>query len=151
MSNFTSFMDEAIKEAKKALLKNEVPVGAVIVDGVGNIIARSHNGNITRKDSTAHAEILAIREACEKTDSHRLDNCTLYVTLEPCSMCAGAISLARIRRVYFGASDLKFGAVEHGPKIFNSSSCHHRPEVYSGIKEEECQKLLKDFFVQKRN
>jgi len=144
-----SFMEAALNQAKIAFDKDEVPVGAVIVEN-GKIIAASHNSNLFLKDPTAHAEIAALRMACQIKNSSRLDGCDIYVTLEPCSMCASAIALARIRRVYYAVSDVKFGAVENGAKIFQSSSCHHRPEVYSGIFEEESRKLLKDFFQSKR-
>jgi tRNA(adenine34) deaminase len=143
------FMYEAINQAKIAFAKDEVPVGAVLVEE-GKIIAKTYNQNLTLKDPTAHAEILALREAAKIKNSARLDGCDLYITLEPCAMCASAIALARIRRVYYAASDPKFGAVENGARIFNSSSCHHRPEIYSGISEAESQKLLRDFFKSKR-
>jgi len=146
-----SFMQEAVKEAKKAFDLDEVPVGAVIVDvTTGKIIAKTHNRNILNKDSTAHAEILALKEACRVKNSHRLDDCDLYITLEPCAMCAGAISLSRIRRIYYGASDKKSGAVEHGARVFESPACHHKPEVYGNINSQECENLLKDFFAKKR-
>jgi len=143
------FMERALHQAKLAFENNEVPVGAIIVED-GKIIAESHNKNISLKDPTAHAEILAIRQASLFKNSHRLDNCDIYITLEPCPMCASAISLARVRRVYYAASDQKFGGVENGPRIFHSSSCHHRPEVYSGINEEESKALLTIFFKLKR-
>jgi tRNA(adenine34) deaminase len=144
-------MDEALKEAKIAFDLNEVPVGAIIVDSkTGKIIARSHNKNITQKDSTSHAEILAIKEACKIKESHRLDDCDLYVTLEPCAMCAGAISLARIRRLYFGAEDKKSGGTVNGAQIFESKSTHHKPEIYGEINDQECSGLLKKFFQSKR-
>lgn len=144
-------MHEAVKEAKKAFKIDEVPVGAIVFDSkTGKIIARTHNKNISNLDSTAHAEILAIKQACKKKKSHRLDDCDLYVTLEPCAMCAGAISLARIRRVYFGAEDKKSGGVINGARVFDSSSSHHKPEIYSGIDEAECEDILKDFFAKKR-
>lgn len=142
-------MDEALRQARIASEKNEVPIGSVIVEN-GKIIASTHNQNLTLSDPTAHAEILAIRQATEIKNSSRLDGCDIYSTLEPCAMCASAISLARIKRVYYAASDQKFGAVENGAKIFSSTSCHHRPEVYSGIAAEESKKLLKDFFKTKR-
>lgn len=143
------FMEAALKQAKLAFEKDEVPVGAVIVEN-GEIIAAAHNFNLLAKDPTAHAEINVLRMAAEKKNVHRLDNCDLYVTLEPCTMCAAAISLARIRRVYYAASDQKFGAVENGVRFFNNSSCQHRPDVYSGIYEEESKKLLRDFFSARR-
>jgi tRNA(adenine34) deaminase len=144
-----TFMEEAIAQAKLALEKDEVPVGAVIVED-GKVIAAAHNYNLHLKDPTAHAEILVLRQAAEIKNSSRLDDCDLYVTLEPCSMCASAISLARIRRFYYAASDEKFGAVENGARIFNSSSCHHKPEIYSGIQENDAQDLLVKFFRSKR-
>ncbi len=145
-------MDEAIKEAKKALKNNEVPVGAIIVNSVtGKVVARSGNKNISDKDPTAHSEMIVIREAARKLNSHRLNDCDIYVTLEPCSMCASAISLARIRRVYYGASDKKFGAIDNGPKIYKQKSCHHEPEVYGEIKSVECAKILQNFFKNRRD
>ena len=144
-----NFMEAALAQARLAFEKDEVPVGAVIVED-GKIISSAHNCNLTKKDPTAHAEILTLRKAAEIKGSSRLDNCDLYVTLEPCAMCAAAISLARIRRIYYAASDKKFGAVENGARIFASSSCHHKPEVYSGISEEESKKLMQDFFRSRR-
>jgi tRNA(adenine34) deaminase len=144
-----NFMQEALAQAQLAFEKDEVPVGAVIVEN-GKIISSAHNCNLTKKDPTAHAEILTLRNAAEIKGTSRLDNCDLYVTLEPCAMCAGAISLARIRRVYYALSDKKFGAVENGARVFSSSSCHHRPEIYSGISEQDSKKLLQNFFKAKR-
>lgn len=144
-----NFMQQALAQAKIAFEKDEVPVGAIIVEK-GKIIASAHNYNLHLKDPTAHAEILVLREAAKIKNSPRLDDCDLYVTLEPCSMCAAAISLSRIRRVYYAASDEKFGSVENGARIFNSSSCHHRPEIYSGIQEEDAKELLVKFFRSKR-
>ena len=144
-----NFMQEALKQAKIAFEKDEVPVGAVIVEN-GKIIATSHNQNLILKDPTAHAEILVMREAAKIKDSARLDGCDLYVTLEPCAMCASAIALARIRRIYYAVSDVKFGAVENGARIFSSTSCHHKPEIYSGISEEESKELMQSFFRNKR-
>ena len=144
-----NFMEQALDQAKLAFAADEVPVGAIIVED-GKVIARSYNQNIKHSDPTAHAEILALREAALIKNSNRLDGCDIYVTLEPCAMCAFAISLARIRRVYYGAADSKFGAVENGPKIFSSSSCHHIPDIYSGISEKESQDLLIKFFKSKR-
>ncbi len=144
-----NFMEEALKQARIAFENDEVPVGAIIVED-GKIISSAYNSNLTKKDPTAHAEILTLRKAAEIKGTSRLDNCDLYVTLEPCAMCAAAISLARIRRVYYAASDKKFGVVENGVRFFSSSSCFHRPEIYSGISEEESKKLLQDFFKTKR-
>lgn len=146
------FMIEALLQAEIAFIKDEVPVGAVIVENQ-KIIAATYNQNRLLKDPTAHAEILALRQAAKIKNSARLDDCDLYVTLEPCAMCASAISLARIRRVYYAASDFKFGAIENGVRIFSNtnSACYHRPEVYSGFSVEKSMKLLQDFFRLKRN
>ena len=145
----TQLMELALKLAQEAAVKGEVPVGAVIVKN-GEIIASAHNLTETEHDPTAHAEILAIREACEKLGSARLPECDLYVTLEPCTMCAAAISFARLRRLYFGAYDPKGGGVEHGTRFYQQSTCHHAPEVVGGVMESECSALLKEFFVQRR-
>ncbi len=145
----TSPMDIALEEAKDAARRDEVPVGAVLVMG-GQIIAA--DGNRTRQllDPTAHAEMLVIREAAQTLGQERLTGADLYVTLEPCAMCAAAISHARIRRVYFGAGDPKMGAVIHGPHFFNQPTCHHAPEVYDGIAASQAEDLLKSFFAGKR-
>ncbi|MFT6077493.1 MAG: tRNA(Arg) A34 adenosine deaminase TadA [Myxococcota bacterium] len=150
MNKINPFIKEALEQAKIAFVQNEVPVGAVVVLG-GQIIASAHNQNISLKDPTAHAEILALRKACEVLKSHRLEDCDLYVSLEPCVMCAGAISNARIRRVYYAASDAKSGGVENGAKVFSHPQCHHKPEIYGGIGALESEALLKDFFSTKRN
>lgn len=140
-------MEMALKEAQKAADRGEVPVGAVVVDGLsGEVLTWAGNRTESDNDPTAHAEILAIREAARKLGNPRLENCDLYVTLEPCPMCATAISFARLRRLYFGAYDPKSGGVDHGPRIFEQSSCHHRPEVIGGMAESEASALLKDFF-----
>ena len=144
-----SFMQMAIDEARAAQARGEVPVGCVIVRG-GDIVARAGNRTLADKDPTAHAELLAIRQAAAALGSERLTDCDLYVTLEPCAMCATAMSFARIRRLYFGAADPKGGAVEHGVRFFAQASCHHRPEVYGGINESECAALLRDFFAARR-
>ena len=144
------YMREAIAQAQAASARGEVPVGAVIVNAQGEIIARTGNAPISIVDPTAHAEILAIRDAAYGTDNYRLNGTTLYVTLEPCTMCAGAISNARISRVVYGAVDTKGGAVDNGIKFFEQLSCHHRPEVEGGILAEESAKLLKDFFKARR-
>lgn len=149
MSVKNNFIQLALEQAKLAFENDEVPVGAVIVKD-GNVIAAAHNRNILDQDATAHAETLVIRQACKELGVSRLDDCDLYVTLEPCAMCAMAISLARIRRVYYAASDEKYGAVENGAKIYQSSSCHHIPEVYSGFSEKESRDLLQKFFRDKR-
>jgi tRNA(adenine34) deaminase len=143
------YMDAALEEAQAAGERGEVPVGAVVVRN-GAIIARAGNSTLERNDPTAHAEIVAIRLACEAAGSQRLTDCDLYVTLEPCPMCAAAISFARIRRLYFGAEDPKGGAVENGVRFFGDPTCHHAPEVYSGMAEQHSAKLLKDFFAGKR-
>lgn len=140
-------MEMALKEAQQAADRGEVPVGAVVVDGLtGEVIAWAGNMTEVANDPTAHAEILAIREAASIRGNPRLENCDLYVTLEPCSMCATAISFARLRRLYFGAYDPKGGGVDHGPRIFEQSTCHHRPEVIGGMCESESSALLKKFF-----
>ncbi|MEP0232800.1 nucleoside deaminase [Roseibium sp.] len=145
----SNFMDLALQEAQNAAARGEVPVGAVLVCE-GKILARDGNRTLEYNDPTAHAEVLVIREACQKLESQRLPGCDLYVTLEPCPMCAAAISFARIRRLYFGAADEKGGAVDHGTRFFRQPTCHHVPEVYSGISERAAASLLKDFFQSKR-
>lgn len=145
-----SFMQIAIEEAHAAAARGEVPVGCAIVRG-GTVIARAGNRTIADRDPTAHAELVAIRAAAAALGSERLADCDLYVTLEPCAMCATAMSFARIRRLYFGAADPKGGAVEHGVRFFASPTCHHRPDVYGGINESECAALLKDFFQARRS
>src|SRR5258708_1773955 len=144
-----SFMQIALEEARAAGSRGEVPVGCVIVRN-GGIVARAGNRTLVDKDPTAHAELLAIRQAAAALGSERLTDCDLYVTLEPCTMCAAAMSFARIRRLYFGAADPKGGAVEHGVRFFAAATCHHRPEVYGGIDEGACAALLKDFFAARR-
>jgi tRNA(adenine34) deaminase len=144
-----SFMQMALEEARAAGARGEVPVGCVILRE-GAAIARAGNRTIADKDPTAHAELLAIRQAAATLGSERLSDCDLYVTLEPCTMCAAAMSFARIRRLYFGASDPKGGAVENGVRFFAQATCHHRPEVYGGINEGECAGLLRDFFAARR-
>jgi tRNA(adenine34) deaminase len=144
-----SFMEMALEEARAAGEAGEVPVGCVVVRG-GTAIARSGNRTLTDADPTAHAEIVAIRQAAALLGSERLTECDLYVTLEPCAMCAGAVSFARIRRLYYGAADPKGGAVECGVKFFSSPTCHHRPEVYGGLAEAEASALLKEFFRERR-
>ena len=146
----SNFMNLALEEARNSEKLGEVPVGAVIIAN-GSIVAKAGNRIIKNRDPSAHAEILAIRSACEKLNSERLVGCDLYVTLEPCTMCAGAISLARIKRLYIGATDPKGGAVLNGVKFFSDSTCHHRPEVYSGFLETESMNLLKQFFKKKRD
>ena len=142
-------MSVAFMEARAAAERGEVPVGAAVVrDAV--VIASAGNAPRALRDPTAHAEVLAIRRACEILRDDRLSGCDLYVTLEPCAMCAAAISFARIRRLYFGASDPKGGAVEHGPRFFAQSTCHHAPEVYGGIREGEAAAMLRNFFEGRR-
>lgn len=144
------YMEIALEEARLAAGRGEVPVGAVIVNADGAIVAQAGNETIAAGDPTAHAEILAIRRACAALGSERLSDCDLYVTLEPCAMCAAAISFARIRRLYFGAQDIKGGGVENGVRFFNAPSCHHAPEVYSGIDEVRAGEMLKEFFRLRR-
>ena len=145
------FMDLALAEAEAAGARGEVPVGAVLVDGAsGSILACAGNRVEALKDPTAHAEMIVIREAAAAAGLKRLEGADLYVTLEPCAMCAAAISFARLRRVYFGAGDPKGGAVEHGPRFFNQPTCHHRPEVYGGIGERQAGELLRAFFRERR-
>jgi len=143
-------MDLALEEAEAARARGEVPIGAVVVGSDGIVLACAGNRTLEMRDPTAHAELLAIREACAKLGSERLIDCDLHVTLEPCAMCAAAISFARIRRLYFGASDPKGGAVEHGPRFFQQATCHHAPEVYGGIGETAAAALLKEFFAARR-
>lgn len=143
-------MDRALAEAERARELGEVPIGAVIVSGDGEVLASAGNRTLALLDPTAHAELLAIREACAKLGSERLTDCDLYVTLEPCAMCAAAISFARIRRLYFGAADPKGGAVEHGPRFFTQPTCHHAPEVIGGVGETRAAALLKEFFAERR-
>ncbi len=144
-------MRAALEEAKAAAQRDEVPIGAIIVDSGGEIIARGGNETRALSDPSAHAEILAIRRACEAAGAQRIPNTTLYVTLEPCAMCAAAISFARISRVVFGASDLKGGGVLHGGEFYTQPTCHHKPEIAHGLMDQECGQILKDFFKDKRN
>lgn len=143
-------MDIAFAEAEAAAARGEVPVGAVVVDVNGRLLAAAGNRTLELKDPTAHAEMLAIREACARMGSERLAGCDLHVTLEPCPMCAGAISFARIRRLYYGAADEKGGGVDHGPRVFAHATCHHAPEVYGGIGERAAADLLRRFFAARR-
>jgi len=141
----------ALAEAEKAATADEVPVGAVLVDGsTGEVLARAHNRVERDSDPTAHAEMLVIREAAARRGEKRLEGCDLYVTLEPCAMCAAAIAFARIRRLYFGAYDPKGGGVEHGARVFDHPTCHHRPEVIGGLDETACAQALKGFFRARR-
>lgn len=145
------YMQLALNEAQKATEIDEIPVGCLIVNPLtGEIIASSHNRNQHTFDATAHAEILAIRQACEKLRQNRLWDMDMYVTLEPCAMCAAAISFARIKNLYFGAFDEKGGAVINGPRFYEQKICHHKPQIYGGILEQDCSAILKRFFASKR-
>jgi tRNA(adenine34) deaminase len=144
-----SFMDWALEEARAAAAEGEVPVGCVIVRD-GALIVRARNRTIADHDPTAHAEMLALRAAAATLGTERLTTCDIYVTLEPCTMCAGALSFARIRRLYYGAADPKGGAVDSGVRFFDQPTCHHRPDVYGGIGEEDAAKLLREFFAGRR-
>jgi len=151
MSETQSPMEQAIAEARAAAARGEVPVGCVLVDTAsGEVIAAAGNRTEELNDPTAHAEMLAIREATAGCKTPRLEEVDMYVTLEPCAMCASAISFARIRRLYFGAYDPKGGGVEHGGKFFSQPTCHHAPEVYGGMEETQCSIILKVFFAEKR-
>lgn len=145
-----SHMALALREAEAAAARGEVPVGAVLVSADGMVLAAAGNRTRELSDPTAHAEMLVIRAACAQAHSDRLPGCDLYVTLEPCPMCAAAISFARVRRLYFGASDPKSGGVDNGPRIFNHTSCHHVPDVYGGLGEAASAQLLKAFFTVRR-
>jgi tRNA(Arg) A34 adenosine deaminase TadA len=149
--NSNPFMQMALDEAKLAAASGEVPVGAVLVDSDGEVLAASSNRTEADSDPAGHAEILALRAGAKLKGAPRLEDCDLYVSLEPCAMCAAAISFARIRRLYYGAYDLKGGAVDHGVKFFGQPTCHHRPEVYGGIMEKEAGLLLQGFFKQRRD
>ena len=146
----TDYMELALLQANKAAQLGEVPIGAVLVSFDGVVIASAHNLVEIRSDATAHAECLVLREAMRSLNRKFLDGCDLWVTLEPCAMCAGAISNARIRRLYFGAKDKKGGAVEHGSRVFSHSTCHHKPEIYGGIRETHASRLLENFFSERR-
>lgn len=150
MPDFRSFMDIALAEAREAARRGEVPVGAVIVGPQGEVVARGGNRTRELSDPTAHAEVLAIRAACAAAGSERLPGHDLYVTLEPCPMCAAAISTARIARLYYGAADPKSGGVAHGARVFGHPQCHHAPEVYDGIGAGQAEALLKGFFGERR-
>ena len=150
MSGFRSHMDTALDEARAAGLRGEVPVGAVVVNPEGRVVARAGNRTRELNDPTAHAEILALRAACAAAGSERLPGHDLYVTLEPCAMCAAAIANARIARLYYGATDPKSGGVVQGPRIFTHSQCHHVPEIYDDIAAGEAERLLKSFFAARR-
>ena len=147
---FRSHMEAALAEARRAAKRGEVPVGAVLVDAEGRVVAAAGNRTRELSDPSAHAEMLVIREACAALGSERLPGYDLYVTLEPCAMCAAVISAARISRLYYGASDPKSGGVAHGARVFEHPQSHHRPEVYDGIASEEAEALLRGFFVARR-
>lgn len=147
---FKSHMEAALLEARSAASRGEVPVGAVVVSPKGEVIGSAGNRTRSDNDPTAHAEILAIRAACAHLGSERLIGCALYVTLEPCAMCAGAITAARIDKLYYGAADPKSGGVAQGARVFAHSQCHHIPEVFDGIAERDAAALLRDFFAAKR-
>jgi len=147
--NGTDLFSAAFEQARAAAAAGEVPVGAALARN-GDIIAAAGNRTLRDRDPTAHAEMLVIRQACVALGSERLVDCDLYVTLEPCAMCAAAISFARIRRLYYAASDPKGGGVEQGPRFFSQPTCHHRPEVYGGIRESEAAQLLREFFQARR-
>lgn len=147
---FRSHMSDALEQARAAAERGEVPVGAVLVDPDGRVLARAGNRTRELADPTAHAEMLVIREGCRLLGSERLTGCDLYVTLEPCPMCAQAISAARIARLYYGAADPKSGGVQQGPRIFTHPQCHHIPEVYDGIAADSAAALLREFFAGRR-
>jgi tRNA(Arg) A34 adenosine deaminase TadA len=147
MTRFAPLMDLALAEARAAAARGETPVGAVIADAAGRVLARAGNRTRERADPTAHAEILAIRDACAALGSERLPGCALYVTLEPCAMCAAAIAAARISLLVYGAADPKSGGVEHGARVFDHPQSHHRPEIVAGVAETDCAALLRAFFA----
>lgn len=151
MSGFREYMKGALAEARAAAARGEVPVGAVVIDPDGRVVARGGNRTRETHDPTAHAEIVALRAACEAAGSDRLPGHVLYVTLEPCAMCAQAIAHARIARVVYGAPDPKSGGVAHGARVFSHPQCHHRPEVVDGVAEEEAAAILRDFFAARRD
>lgn len=148
--SFVSHMPEALAEARAAAERGEVPVGAVVVSPEGTVLAAAGNSMRALNDPTAHAEMLAIRQACAALGQDRLEGCALWVTLEPCPMCAGAIAWARIARLYYAAPDPKSGGVDHGPRVFQQPTCHHAPEVYDGLGAVESAALLKRFFAERR-
>lgn len=150
MTRFAPQMDIALEEARAAAMRGEVPVGAALFSETGDVLSRAGNRTRELNDPTAHAEILAIRAACRAVGAERLIGCRLFVTLEPCAMCAAAIAAARIERVCYGASDPKSGGIERGARIFEHPQTHHRPEVFAGIAEQDCKRLLRDFFAARR-
>lgn len=147
---FMTEMSDLLNLARSAAAQGEVPIAACVVTADGTVLARAHNEVETRRDATAHAELLALRTAMEIRGEKYLENCTLYVTLEPCAMCAQAASLAKIKKIIFGAYDPKGGGVEHGARVYAHPTCHHAPEVIGGVMEAECGALLTDFFKTKR-
>lgn len=147
---FKTRMNQALEQARAAAVRGEVPVGAVITGPDGSVVAAAGNRTREMNDPTAHAEILAIRAACASVGSERLEGHDLYVTLEPCAMCAAAIAAARIRRLYYGAADPKSGGVAHGARVFTHAQAHHLPEIYDGLAEAECAALLRQFFAERR-
>lgn len=150
MRGFTSHMDQALDQARAAALRGEVPVGAVLVDPQGRVIAADGNRTRELSDPTAHAEIQVIRAACAAAGSQRLPGHALWVTLEPCPMCAAAVSAARIETLYYGADDPRMGGVAHGARVFDHPQCHHRPAIYDGISQQDSRDLLQHFFAQRR-
>ena len=150
MTRFTSHMQQALSEARAAALRGEVPVGAVVTDPQGRVVAAAGNRTRELSDPPAHAEIMAIRAACAAAGSERLPGHDLWVTLEPCPMCAAAISATRIARLYYGTGDPRMGGVEHGAQVFSHAQCHHRPQVYDGFSAPQSQQLLRDFFASRR-
>ncbi|MEV8466570.1 nucleoside deaminase [Fluviibacterium sp. DFM31] len=150
MSNFHSHMSLALDEARAAAERGEVPVGAVLAGPDGVVLAQAGNRTREMADPTAHAEMLVIRQGCARLGSERLTGCSLYVTLEPCAMCAAAIAAARVARLYYGAADPKSGGVAHGARIFTRAQSHHSPEIYDGIGAQEAERLLKTFFADLR-
>ncbi|MCR8547999.1 nucleoside deaminase [Salipiger sp. P9] len=149
--SFRSHMEQALSEARAAAARGEVPVGAVVVSPAGTVVAAAGNRTRELNDPTAHAEVLALRAACAAAGSERLPGHDLYVTLEPCPMCAAAISFARIGRLYYGAGDPKSGGVAHGARVFSHPQCHHTPEIYDGIAAKEAETLLRSFFAERRD
>ena len=149
--NFASYMPDALEQARAAARRDEVPVGAVLVGADGRVLARDGNRTRELSDPTAHAEILAIRAACRALGSERLPGARLWVTLEPCPMCAAAIAAARIAVLYYGADDARMGGVRHGARVFDHPQCHHRPEVFDGISAEDSRDLLRKFFLVRRS
>ncbi|MEM1160711.1 MAG: nucleoside deaminase [Pseudomonadota bacterium] len=149
-ATFTSYMELALGQARAAAARGETPVGAVLTAPDGTVLAKDGNRVRELSDPTAHAEMLVMRRAAAALGSERLTGCGLTVTLEPCPMCAGAIAHARVAQLWYGAPDPKGGGVDHGPRVFSHPTCHHRPEVYGGLRESDCSALLRDFFIDRR-